>query len=66
MRGSFIGARETSGAARLMRCADAAGAACERFGIYIFLISFTSVYYVSNAPVLLGHTDLGWTSLPAI
>ena len=29
-------------------------------GIYIFLISFTCVYYVSNAPFLLGHYDLGW------
>jgi hypothetical protein len=30
------------------------------FGIYIFLISFACLYYVSNAPVLLGHYDLGW------
>jgi hypothetical protein len=29
-------------------------------GIYIFLISFACVYYVSNAPLLLGHWDLGW------
>src|ERR1700687_1158960 len=32
----------------------------QRFGIYIFLISFTSVYYLSNASLLLGHYDLGW------
>src|SRR6202158_788738 len=32
----------------------------QRFGIYIFLISFTSVYYLVNAPLLLGHYDLGW------
>jgi hypothetical protein len=32
----------------------------QRFGIYIFLISFTSVYYVLNASLLLGHYDLGW------
>lgn len=32
----------------------------QRSGIYIFLISFACVYYVSNAELLLGHTDLGW------
>jgi hypothetical protein len=32
----------------------------ERFGIYVFLISFTCVYYLSNAELLLGHYDLGW------
>jgi hypothetical protein len=29
-------------------------------GIYIFLISFACVYYLSNASLLLGHYDLGW------
>jgi hypothetical protein len=29
-------------------------------GIYIFLISFSGVYYLSNADLLLGHYDLGW------
>ena len=32
----------------------------QRSGIYIFLISFACVYYVSNAPLLLDHYDLGW------
>jgi hypothetical protein len=32
----------------------------QRPGIYIFLISFICVYYVANAPLLLGHYDLGW------
>jgi hypothetical protein len=32
----------------------------QRSGIYIFLISFVSVYYLSNASILLGHLDLGW------
>jgi hypothetical protein len=32
----------------------------ENSGIYIFLISFACVYYLSNAPLLLGHYDLGW------
>jgi hypothetical protein len=29
-------------------------------GIYIFLIAFECVYYLSNASLLLGHYDLGW------
>jgi hypothetical protein len=29
-------------------------------GIYLFLISFACVYYLSNASLLLGHYDLGW------
>src|ERR1700733_2625700 len=32
----------------------------DRSGIYIFLISIACVHYLSNAPVLLGHYDLGW------
>ncbi|WP_429024659.1 hypothetical protein [Bradyrhizobium sp. I1.14.4] len=32
----------------------------EKFGIYIFLIAFACVYYLSNGPILLGHLDLGW------
>ncbi len=32
----------------------------QRSGIYIFLISFACVYYLLNAPLLLGHYDLGW------
>ena len=29
-------------------------------GVYIFLISFASLYYLLNTPVLLVHYDLGW------
>ena len=32
----------------------------QKSGIYIFLVSFACVYYLSNAPLLLGHWDLGW------
>ena len=32
----------------------------QRSGIYIFLISFACVYYLSNASLMLGHYDLGW------
>lgn len=29
-------------------------------GIYLFLIAFSSLYYLANGPLLLGHLDLGW------
>jgi hypothetical protein len=32
----------------------------QRSAAYIFLISFACVYYLVNAPLLLGHYDLGW------
>ena len=32
----------------------------QRSGIYVFVISFACVYYLVNAPLLLGHYDLGW------
>jgi hypothetical protein len=32
----------------------------QKSGIYVFLISFACVYYLVNAPFLLGHYDLGW------
>jgi hypothetical protein len=32
----------------------------QKSGIYIFLISFACVYYLSNAPILFSHLDLGW------
>jgi hypothetical protein len=32
----------------------------QRSGIYVFLISFACVYYLSNTALLLGHWDLGW------
>jgi hypothetical protein len=34
--------------------------AFQRLGIYVFLISFACVYYLSNTSLLLGHYDLGW------
>jgi hypothetical protein len=36
------------------------GSCFQRSGIYIFVISFACVYYLVNAPILLGHFDLGW------
>jgi len=32
----------------------------QKSGIYVFLISSACVYYLLNAPLLLGHFDLGW------
>jgi hypothetical protein len=32
----------------------------QRSGIYVFLISFTCLYYLANTQLLLGHWDLGW------
>src|ERR1700689_2294620 len=32
----------------------------QRSGIYVFVVSYACVYYVVNAPLLLGHYDLGW------
>jgi hypothetical protein len=32
----------------------------QRYGIHVFPISFAAVYYLLNAPLLLGHYDLGW------
>ncbi len=32
----------------------------QRYGIYFVLISFSSLYYLSNASIMLGHYDLGW------
>ena len=34
------------------------GASVQRSGIYIFLISFSCLYYLSNAEIMLGHYDL--------
>jgi hypothetical protein len=30
------------------------------FGIHVYLISIACLYYLANAPLLLGHYDLGW------
>lgn len=36
------------------------GSYFQKSGIYIFLISIACAYYLLNAPLLLGHYDLGW------
>jgi hypothetical protein len=46
--------------AKLDRAPQTISSRVQRYGLYVFLISFASVYYLSNAPLLLGHYDLGW------
>jgi len=53
-------ALESWGASKLDRVPGTIAAYLKSSGIYIFLIAFTCVYYVSNASLLLGHYDLGW------
>ncbi|HKU65147.1 MAG TPA: hypothetical protein VJQ06_08815 [Rhizomicrobium sp.] len=36
------------------------GSYVQKSGLYIFLISSACAYYLLNAPLLLGHYDLGW------
>jgi hypothetical protein len=36
------------------------GTSFQTTGIYVFLISFASMYYLWNTSLLLGHYDLGW------
>jgi hypothetical protein len=45
---------------RFDRAPERISAYFQRYGIYIFLISFACVYYLVSAPELLGHLDLGW------
>lgn len=55
-----MGAREAWGEPTSDKAAKAISPSLARSGIYVFLISFTCLFYVSNAPLLLGHYDLGW------
>lgn len=52
--------REAGSDARFDSASNTIIAHLQRSGIYIFLISFASIYYISNTPFLLGHYDLGW------
>jgi hypothetical protein len=53
-------ALEVWGDTKLDRGPNTISSYFQRSGIYIFLISFACVYYLSNTPLLLGHWDLGW------
>src|ERR1700730_18169223 len=53
-------AQEAWGDSKIDRGSNTITSHFQRSGIYIFLISFASLYYLSNAPLLLGHYDLGW------
>jgi hypothetical protein len=45
---------------RLEETTTAIASLWQRSGLYVFLIAFTCLYYLSNAETILGHYDLGW------
>jgi hypothetical protein len=53
-------ALEAWGDSRFDRGVRTIGPCVRKSGIYVFLISFACVYYLSNGPNLLEHYDLGW------
>lgn len=53
-------ALEAWGDSRLDRGSQTIRSHFGKSGIYLFLIAFTGVCYLSNASVLLNHYDLGW------
>ena len=53
-------AQEAWGGSRFDRGSNTVASWLQKSGIYIFLISFACVYYLSNASLMLGHYDLGW------
>lgn len=46
--------------ASLRTWSPARGLYVQKAGIYVFLISITSLFYLLNAAQILGHYDLGW------
>jgi hypothetical protein len=53
-------ALEACGGSGLDRGPRTISAHLQGYGIHVFLIAFACVYYLLNAPLLLGHYDLGW------
>src|ERR1700686_5272463 len=53
-------AQEAWGDSKFDRESETITSYFQRSGIYVFLISFACMYYLSNATLLLGHWDLGW------
>ena len=53
-------ALEVWGRSRFDRGSNTISSYFQSSGIYIFLISFACVYYLSNTTILLSHHDLGW------
>ena len=58
--GSFMDALEAWGDSKFDGGPKTIRPDFQRYGIYVFLISFACVYYLSNAELLLAHYDLGW------
>jgi hypothetical protein len=59
-RASLMDALQAWGVSRSDREPNALSRYFQTSGIYVFLISFACVYYLSNATLMLGHFDLGW------
>lgn len=53
-------ARENWSGSGIGGTAAAFGRRPHGFEVYVFLIAFLGVFYLSNGPLLLGHYDLGW------
>lgn len=58
--GAVVDARESWSESAFAGVAGTASPFSLNAGLYVFLISFACLFYVSNAPLLLGHYDLGW------
>ncbi|MEA2818100.1 MAG: hypothetical protein QOJ86_104 [Bradyrhizobium sp.] len=53
-------ALKTWGGSRIDMGPTTVSPAFRNLGVYVFLISFTCVYYLANTSLMLGHFDLGW------
>lgn len=53
-------ARENWSRSGIGEASAASGHRLHGFEVYVFLIAFLGVFYLSNGPLLLGHYDLGW------
>src|ERR1700710_3155268 len=58
--GSLMDALKAWGDSKVDMGPTTTRSAFQNLGIYVFLISFTCVYYLSNTSLMLGHFDLGW------
>jgi len=60
VRGSFMDALRAWSDSKIDIGPTTIRPAFQNLGIYVFLISFASVYYLANTSLMLGHFDLGW------
>jgi hypothetical protein len=55
-----MNALEVLGGSEFDRARRTIGIHLQQIGIYVFLIAFACVYYLSNAQLMVAHYDLGW------